>query len=87
MALQSLERHEADAKLPDVASFVLFDLLFVGRPGADDELQPIITPDDPSADGEIREIIAEMENALQTYVQDDGSLLAPMTAHILLAEA
>lgn len=87
LALQSLERHEADAKLPDVASFVLFDLMFIGRPGADGELQPIIAPDDASANGEIREIIAEMENALQAYVQDDGSLLAPMTAHILSAEA
>ncbi|WP_299326509.1 class I SAM-dependent methyltransferase [Parasphingopyxis sp.] len=85
--LQSLERREANARLPDIRSFILFDLIFIGRPGADGALQPIVAPDDPAADEPIREMIAEMEEALSDYVQDDNSLLAPMTTHIAIAKA
>lgn len=76
-----------DCVLPDVRSLVLFDLLFLGRPGPDGNLQPLFDPSDGSKDALIEEMIAQLAEQSRSYQQDDGSMLAPMTTHILTATA
>ena len=87
LKIHALERREIESALPDIASFVLFDLLFLGRPDSDGVLQPVVAPDDPDADALVAKLISEMEEALADYVQPDGTLRAPMTAHMVIAEA
>ncbi|QLC21190.1 class I SAM-dependent methyltransferase [Parasphingopyxis sp. CP4] len=87
LKIHSLERREMECTLPDVESFVLFDLLFLGRPDTDGVLQPVVAPDDPDGDGPVAQLILEMKSALADYVQPDGTLRAPTTAHMVIAEA
>ena len=87
LKIHALERREIESALPDIASFVLFDLLFLGRPDSDGVLQPVVAPDDPAADDLVAKLITDMEETLADYVQPDGTLRAPMTAHMVIAEA
>ncbi len=73
--------------LPDPRNFVLFDLAFLGRPAPDGTLMPILDFDDPASDAVIEGLIERMQRATADYVQADGTLLAPMQAHILVVEA
>ncbi len=85
--VQAVERREMITTLPAVRDFVLFDVIFLGRPGADGALQPVIDPEDDTADELIETIIAEMTDAVRPYVQDDGTLRSLTTTHILLANS
>ncbi len=87
LSVRSLERKEKMVTLPDARTFVLFDIMFVGRPGADGALQPLIDPADPAGDGVISSLIEEMKAALADYIQPDGTLQAPLTANVVIAEA
>lgn len=85
--VQAVERREMITTLPAVRDFVLFDVIFLGRPDADGALQPVIDPEDDTADELIETIIAEMTDAVHQYVQDDGTLKSPTTTHFLLAKS
>ena len=81
-----IERVECVTKLPDPRTLVLFDLLFLGRPGPDGTLQPLFDPSDASNDDLIEDLVEKFEPAVRSYQQADGSLLAPSAAHVLIAE-
>ncbi|WFL78885.1 class I SAM-dependent methyltransferase [Altererythrobacter arenosus] len=83
----SLEKESRLSPLPDVRTFVLFDISFLGRPAADGTLQPILDFADPANDTIIERLIARVSDATAPFRQTDGALLAPMTAHVLIAEA
>ncbi len=85
--IEDLQTHTRASVLPDVRTFVLFDLAFLGRPAADGTLQPILDFDDPDSDATVEHIIARMEAANCEFVQPNGTILAPMTANILVARA
>lgn len=84
LELQMLERFEREAELPDPRTLVLFDLLFLGRPGPDGSMHPLFDPSDHSKDDQIEEIISKLTKATGQYQQPDGSLLAPSSAHIMV---
>ena len=81
-----IERVEQLAPLCDPRTLVLFDLLFLGRPGSDGNMQPLFKPSDSSKDITIEAIVSELEAAVKPFQQSDGTLLAPSTAHILSVE-
>ena len=81
----SVTRMERRTPLPDPRTLVLFDLLFLGRPDTDGSLQPLFDPADSSKDGLIEALISDFEPMVDTFRQEDGSLLAPSAAHILEA--
>jgi len=83
----STTRKEALCRLPDPRSFVLFDLMFLGRPGPDGQLHPLFDPADSSKDPLIEKLIDALEKAAAPYRQPDGSMLAPFTSNILVAES
>lgn len=83
--IESLERHELIASLPDIRTLVLFDMLFLGRPAPDGSLQPVIDPKDPDGDAIVEKIIDQLSQATNAYPGTDGSLKAPTTAHIMVA--
>ena len=82
LTLIALKKVERMARLPDPRTLVLFDLLFLGRPAPDGTMHPLFDPADSSKDQQIEEIISELTAATEQYVQSDGSLLAPSSAHI-----
>lgn len=84
--VKSLVRHEIIAKLPDVRSLVLFDMLFLGRPASDGSLQPVVDPKDPDGDVIVEQIIDRLSQETVPYLGTDGSLNAKTTAHILVAQ-
>lgn len=53
LEIVSLERFEREAHLPDPRTLVLFDLLFLGRPGPDGSMHPLFDPADGSKDDQI----------------------------------
>lgn len=83
----SLEKREFVAPLCDARTLVLFDLLFLGRPGPDGALQPLFDPGDDTKDSLIERLISRLEEATAQYRQSDGKLLAPAATHILVAES
>ena len=82
----SVKRFERQAPLPDPRTLVLFDLLFLGRPGPDGALQPLFDPNDAAMDAVIETLIAKYERSVSGFLQADGTLLAPSAAHILVGE-
>lgn len=85
--IDSLERRTKQAALPGIEDLVLFDFLFLGRPGPEGALQPIFKPDDPAGDAVVDKIVADMTVRLGEYVNADGTLSAPMTAAVQIARA
>lgn len=83
----ALEKRSLLSRLPDPRTLVLFDLIFLGRPASDGSLQPLFDPEDASKDALIEKMIAEYSEAVSEYLQSDGTLLAPMSAHILTVGA
>ncbi|NVE95078.1 class I SAM-dependent methyltransferase [Altererythrobacter lutimaris] len=83
----SIEVQSRLSPLPDIRTFVLFDIAFLGRPAPDGTLQPIMDFANPASDDVILALIDRMEKDCAAYCEPDGSLLAPMRAHILIAEA
>ncbi len=83
--IESLERHELIASLPDVRTLVLFDMLFLGRPAPDGSLQPVVDPQDPDGDAIIEQIIDQLSQETASYLGTYGSLKAPTTALIMVA--
>jgi len=86
LTIETLETRTKESRLPTIEDLVLFDVLFLGRPTADGKMQPVLAPDDPACDGVITKIIEDMTEALGEYIQPDGRLRAPMSAHFLLAQ-
>ena len=86
LTLVSLERAQRRTPLPDPRTLVLFDLLFLGRPGPDGSMQPLFAPDDSSRDELIERIIARLSEATSDLIQPDGGLRATSSAHIMVAE-
>ena len=86
LEIKSLERVEREANLGDPRSLVLFDLLFLGTPAADGSLQPLFDPEDASKDAQIEAIIEELSATSQNFQNADGDLIAPTTAHVVVAE-
>ena len=82
-----VDRREAITPLPDPRTLVLFDLLFLGRPDSDGNLQPLFDPADGSKDGLIESLISNFEKAVERFQQPDGTLRAPSAAHVLTATA
>jgi ubiquinone/menaquinone biosynthesis C-methylase UbiE len=85
LEVESLKRVEREANLGDPRSLVLFDLLFLGTPAADGALQPLFDPTDASKDDQIEAIISELSAATASFQNDDGELIAPTAAHIVVA--
>lgn len=81
-----VRRESMMSDLPDARTLVLFDLLFLGRPDQDGALQPLIDPDSDESDAQVETIIADMELAVAKFAQPDGSLRAPSTTNVLLAQ-
>ncbi len=86
-SVHSLERRSIEVALPDVETFALFEMMFVGRPSPEGALMPVIAADDPAGDAAIQALIADLTPALAPYGQPDGTLRLPMTAHVVIAEA
>lgn len=84
LELIELQQVQRLARLPDPRTLVLFDLLFLGRPGADGSMHPLFDPSDSSKDEQIEQIIASLESATRQFAQEDGWLLAPSSAHIVV---
>lgn len=84
LQVESLERQELIASLPDIRTLVLFDMLFLGRPAPDGSLQPVIDPKDPDGDAIIEKIIDQLSQKTDAYLGTDESLKAPTTAHIMV---
>jgi SAM-dependent methyltransferase len=82
--LVSLTREERHTRLPDPRTLVLFDLLFLGRPGPDGSMHPLFDPSDGSKDEQIETIIAKLTERTSEYHQTEGTLLAPSAAHIVI---
>ncbi len=82
----SLEAETRISPLPDARTLVLFDLSFLGRPAADGTLQPILDFEDQANDAVIGAIIDQMEEQTARFRQADGSIHAPMRAHVLIVE-
>ena len=85
--IETLATEQIGSPLPDVRTFILFDICHLGRPAFDGKLQPVLDFEDPANDVVIERIIARMEEATEDYRQDDGSILAPMSSNILVARA
>ena len=85
--VRTLDRLELSCLLPDPETFTLFDVLFLGRPGPDGALQPVIAADDPAGDATIANIIGDLTEALSGYLDDSGRIVAPMTANLVVADA
>lgn len=83
LKMTSLEREKRMTRLPDPRTLVLFDLLFLGRPAADGTMHPLFDPADSSKDEQIARIISKLSSATAQYLQPDGGLLAPSSAHII----
>lgn len=84
-AIETLERRTLPTVLPSIRELVLFDVLFLGRPGPDGSLQPVLAPDDPAGDAVIERIIADMTSELTDYMGSDGRLISPATTCFLIA--
>lgn len=84
--IETLETRTKEACLPSIEDLVLFDVLFLGRPTDDGEMQPVLAPEDPASDRMVTKIIEDMTEALGEYIQPDGRLRAPISAHFLLAQ-
>jgi len=84
LRLITLEREERMSRLPDPRTLVLFDLLFLGRPRADGTMHPLFDPSDSAKDEQIERIISKLSSATEQYLQPDGYLLAPSSAHIVV---
>ncbi len=82
----SLEQEQRLAYLPDPRTLVLFDLLFLGRPGPDGSMHPLFDPSDSSKDEQIERIITKLIAATGQFAQSDGGLLAPSSAHVIVLE-
>lgn len=85
LIVSSVTRTERPSPLGDPRTLLLFDLMFLGRPGADGELQPLFDPSDASKDGQIEAMINQFVDATRPHQTPDGMLIAPMTANILIA--
>lgn len=86
LKLVSLEQERRLAHLPDPRTLVLFDLLFLGRPGPDGSMHPLFDPSDGSKDEQIERIITKLTAATGQFEQSDGRLLAPSSAHVIILE-
>lgn len=82
--LVTLEKQERLAPLPDPRTLVLFDLMFLGRPAVDGNMHPLFDPADSSKDEQIARIISKLSSATEQFLQPDGKLLAPSSAHIFV---
>ncbi|WP_375207076.1 class I SAM-dependent methyltransferase [Hyphococcus sp.] len=85
LKIDALETLTLPTTLPAIEDFVLFDVLFLGRPAADGALQPVLEPEDPDGDRLIALMVEDMTQALQEFVGADGRLHAPSSTHYLLA--
>lgn len=85
--IERLEALTLPTVLPSIEVLVLFDLLFLGCPGADGSMQPVLAPNDPKGDAIIAKMIGDLEGMLGEYVGDDGNLHAPTSTHFLVAKA
>jgi len=84
LRLIAAKKEERMARLPDPRTLVLFDLLFLGRPGADGTMHPLFDPSDSAKDEQIERIISQLSSATERYLQPDGDLFAPSSAHIIV---
>lgn len=84
-AIETLERRTLTTVLPSIRELVLFDILFLGRPGPDGALQPVLAPDDPAGDEIVEKIIFEMTSELTRFIGSDGRLVSPATTLFLAA--
>lgn len=85
LSISSAEERTLETRLPDIDSLVLFDVLFLGRPTPDGEMQPVIDPEDPASDDVVRAIIADLERENARFRLSDGTIGAPMTASVVVA--
>lgn len=83
LRLIAIEREERMARLPDPRTLVLFDLLFLGRPADDGSMHPLFDPADSSKDEQIARIFSKLSLVTEQYVEPDGKLFAPSSAHII----
>lgn len=85
LEVTALDRHELVVTLPSARDMVLFDLLFLGKPGPDGTLQPVIAPDDAAMDPVVEQMIDELTAEVDDLRQPDGTLQTLSTAHVLVA--
>ena len=85
LQIDKLDQISLNTALPDPRTLVLFDLMFLGRPGPDGNLQPLFDPADASQDAAVEALIHKFETAVAEYRQADGTLLAPSAANLLVA--
>lgn len=85
-AIEQIDQRSKQVVLPGLEDFVLFDLMFLGRPGADGAMQPVVAPDDQSADAVIERLIAELEPAMVDPAHPDRMEIT-MTTNFVVARA
>lgn len=84
-SVKTLEKRTLPTVLPSVRELVLFDVLFLGRPGADGALQPVIAADDPASDDIVENMITDMTAELTDYIGADGRLVSSASTYFLAA--
>ncbi len=85
--LRRLERVKKTVRLTDIETFVLFEMMFLGRPGPNGQLMPVVAPDDPQGDKVVDALVEHLSGILSHHLDADGILVTPMTAHVILAQA
>lgn len=85
--IRSLRSMALETSAPPVEEFAPLELFFLGKPGADGSLQPVVDPADPDGDAILEGMIADLREALRWAIAPDGRIVAEMTANVLIAEA
>ena len=87
LSVQTIERHEGTASFPDIRTFILLEMLFIGRPGEDGDMQPVFNASDPKEDETLEQLIDFLTKVCGEFVEDDGRFVFPITTHYLVGNA
>lgn len=80
-----LDVQDKQCNLPPIEDLVLFESVFLGKPGPDGSLQPMLPSADPASDEIVGRIIDHMTAELVDFIDENGNVSSPIGAYILIA--